>query len=54
MEYKNLSLIELSELIKIGKTTSQEVYTYFLDRTKQYNIELNVFNTIPKDDVSFG
>jgi aspartyl-tRNA(Asn)/glutamyl-tRNA(Gln) amidotransferase subunit A len=47
MDYKNLSLIELGELIKNGKTTNTEVYTYFLERTKKYNSELNVFNTLP-------
>lgn len=54
MEFKNLSLIELSELIKSGKTTSEEVYAYFLDRTKKYNEELGAFNTLPVDwvDVS--
>ena len=54
MDFKNLSLIELSELIKKGKTTSQEIYTYYLNRIKQYNIELNAFNTIPIDDFSIG
>jgi Asp-tRNA(Asn)/Glu-tRNA(Gln) amidotransferase A subunit family amidase len=47
MPYKNLSLIELSDLIKSGKTTSGEIYNYFLTRTKQYNGELNAFNTLP-------
>jgi hypothetical protein len=47
MPYKNLSLIDLSELIKNGKTTSEEIYSYFLDRTKQYNDELMAFNTMP-------
>lgn len=47
MEFKNLSLIELSELIRSGKATSEEIYTYFLDRTKKYNEELNAFNTLP-------
>lgn len=51
MPYKNLSLIELSDLIKIGKTTSEEIYTYFLERTKQYNDELNAFNTLPFDSI---
>ena len=54
MDYKNLSLFDLSELIKKGKTTSQEIYTYYLNRIKQYNIELNAFNTIPIDDFSIG
>jgi Asp-tRNA(Asn)/Glu-tRNA(Gln) amidotransferase A subunit family amidase len=49
MDYKNLSLIDLSELIKSGKATSEEIYSYFLERTKQYNGELNAFNTMPLD-----
>lgn len=49
MEFKNLSLIEIDELIRSGKTTSQEVYEYFLARTKQYNPELNAFNTLPEE-----
>jgi aspartyl-tRNA(Asn)/glutamyl-tRNA(Gln) amidotransferase subunit A len=51
MDLKNLSLIELSELIKAGKTTSDEIYTYFLDRTKEYNDELNAFTTLPQEGV---
>lgn len=53
MQYKHLSLIELRELIKSGKTTSEEIYSYFLDRTKQYNEELNVFNTLPVENPVF-
>lgn len=52
MEFKNLSLIELSELIHSGKATSEEIYAYFLNRTKQYNGELNAFNTLPTDTLS--
>lgn len=52
MDFKNLSLIELSELIKSGKTTSKEVYDYFLARAKQYNTELNAFNTLPVENMS--
>ena len=53
MPYKNLSLIELSDLIKSGKTTSEEIYTYFLERTKKYNGELNAFNTMPLENPIF-
>ena len=53
MDYKNLSLIELSDLIKSGKTTSEEIYNYFLTRTKQYNGELNAFNTLPIESPIF-
>ena len=47
MEFKNYSLIELRDLITTGKTTSEEIYTYFLDRTKKYNEQYNIFNTLP-------
>lgn len=52
MDFKNLSLIELSELIKSGKTTSKEVCDYFFARVKQYNTELNAFNTLPDEKFS--
>ncbi|MFZ2255542.1 MAG: hypothetical protein WAW59_03790 [Patescibacteria group bacterium] len=49
MDFKNLSLIELDDLIKTGKATSQEIYSYFLDRAKQHNRELDAFITLPPD-----
>ncbi len=49
MDYKNLSLIELSELIQDKKATSAEIYEYFLDRALKYNDELNAFNTLPSE-----
>lgn len=49
-----MSLLELSELIKNKKTTKQEIYTYFLERTKKYNEELNAFNTLPVDNPVFS
>lgn len=54
MDYRNLSLIELSELVKNKKTTNQEIYTYFLKRTEQYNNELNAFNTLPVESPVFA
>lgn len=47
MEFKNLSLLELEDLVKTGKATYEEIYAYFLDRAKKYNEELHVFNTLP-------
>ena len=47
MDFKNLSLLELTDLVKTWKTTSEEIYTYFLDRTKKYNEQYNIFNTLP-------
>ena len=49
MDYKNLSLIELSELIQAGQSTPAEIYAYFLKRAKEYNEELNAFTTLPVD-----
>lgn len=49
MDFKNLSLIELDELIKTGKATPQEIYSYFLERAKEHNSELNAFTTLPPD-----
>ena len=49
MEFKNLSLLELSDLISTGKATSREIYDYFLDRTRRYNEEYNIFTTLPRD-----
>ena len=54
MDYKNLSLIELSELIKNGTTTNTEIYTYFLERVQKYNAELNAFNTLPGENPIFS
>lgn len=49
MEYKHLSLIELDSLVKNGHATHEEIYQYFLSRTKNYNDELNVFITLPSE-----
>jgi aspartyl-tRNA(Asn)/glutamyl-tRNA(Gln) amidotransferase subunit A len=49
MDFKDYSLIELSALIKSGSTTSNDIYAYFLERTKKYNAELNAFNTLPEE-----
>ncbi len=49
MDFKNLSLLELADLVKTWKTTSEEIYTYFLDRTKKYNEQYNIFNTLPEE-----
>ncbi len=49
MDLKNLSLLELSELVSSGKATTDEIYIYYLDRTKKYNDELGAYNTLPPD-----
>jgi aspartyl-tRNA(Asn)/glutamyl-tRNA(Gln) amidotransferase subunit A len=52
MDYKNLSLSELHELILSGKSNEGEIYQYFLERAKKYNTELNAFLTLPSDSIS--
>lgn len=47
MDYKNLSILELSDLVKSGKTTTTEIYEYFRARSEEYNTELNAFTTLP-------
>ena len=49
MDFKNLSLIELDELVKTGKVTYDEIYKYFLGRVKEYNIALNAYTALPPD-----
>lgn len=49
MDFKNLSLIELNEFVKAGKTTYDDIYSYFLNRSKEYNPELNAYTTLPTD-----
>lgn len=43
MEFAFKSLQELQEILQSGKATSKEIYTYFLERSKKYNPELNAF-----------
>jgi aspartyl-tRNA(Asn)/glutamyl-tRNA(Gln) amidotransferase subunit A len=52
MDYKNLSLIELSELLQNKEATSEEIYEYFFERAKKYNGELNAFTTLPEQNPS--
>jgi aspartyl-tRNA(Asn)/glutamyl-tRNA(Gln) amidotransferase subunit A len=53
MDYKNLSLIELSELLQNKEATSKEIYAYFIERAKKYNEELNAFTTLPEQSPSY-
>ena len=43
---KNLSIIEIIDLIKSWKKTSKEVFDYFLLRIKKYDFKINSFNYI--------
>lgn len=45
-EFKNLSLREIIQEIKSGKTTNQEVYDYFLARIKALDPQIEAFNLI--------
>lgn len=46
MDLHELSLSQIQELISSGKTTSSEVFSYFQNRAKKLNPELNAFATI--------
>lgn len=48
MEFKHLSLIELTELVQSGQTTYQEIYDYFYNRTKTLDNKLAAFTTLPE------
>lgn len=54
MEFKNLTLVELQNLVNEGKTSYNEIYKYFLDRSEKYNADLNAFTTLPteKSDIN--
>jgi len=46
MNYKDLSLEQLIEEIKSGRTSREEVFKYFLNRIKKYDDKLQCFNYI--------
>lgn len=46
---KDLSLLEIIENIKSKKTTSKDVWNYFMKRIEKYNEKLWAFNYINKD-----
>ncbi|MGB2111230.1 MAG: hypothetical protein ACPHY8_05335 [Patescibacteria group bacterium] len=54
MTFKDLSLEEIIAKIKAGETTQSEVNTYFLERIKKYDGNLNAFNFINEnfEDIS--
>jgi aspartyl-tRNA(Asn)/glutamyl-tRNA(Gln) amidotransferase subunit A len=43
---KDLSLIEIIDQIKTGKTTSEEVFQYFLKRIEKYDGKVQSFNFV--------
>ena len=46
MEFKTLSLKEIIQEIKSGRTTQKEVYNYFLTRIKALDPTLEAFNLV--------
>lgn len=49
MELAYKSILELTELIDSGKISSQEVWNYFLTRTKKLDGELQSFLSLHED-----
>ena len=49
---KDLSLIEIIDLIKSWKTTSKDVFTYFLNRIEKYDSKINSYNFVNKNWLS--
>lgn len=49
MELSQLSLLEIQSRIDAGEFSYQEVYDYFLERTKRLDPSLQAFVTIPRD-----
>ena len=49
MNFKDLSLIEIIEQIKTGKTTKKEVFEYFLKRIEKYDDKVQAFNFVNTD-----
>jgi len=43
---KDLSLTQIIENIKTGKTTSEEVFQYFLKRIEKYDAKVQSFNFV--------
>ena len=51
MNFKDLSLEEIIGKIKSGETTASDVKSYFLERAKKYDGNLNTFNFLNEDVV---
>ncbi len=52
MSYKDLSLEQLIDYIKSGKTSKEEVFNYFLKRIEKYDWKLKSYNFINKNWLS--
>lgn len=49
MEYHKLSLEEIISKIKSGETTSEEVFSYFIERTKKFDSEIKSYNYLNEE-----
>lgn len=49
MNFKDLNLIEIIELIKDWKNTKEEIFDYFIKRIEKYNDKIFAFNFINKE-----
>jgi len=45
-DFKNLSLLEIVNLLKTKEVTQDEIKSYFLARIEKYNDELQAFNLV--------
>lgn len=53
MELRGLKLIDLLKLIEQKKISSNEVFNYFLNRSKKYNKLLNAYVTLSQSEANF-
>lgn len=49
MEFKNMSLLEIVDVIKTGKTTQKAVYDYFLARIDAQDGQIQAFNFVNRE-----
>ena len=49
MTYKDLSLEQIINEIKTGKTSRKEVFDYFQNRIEKYDPKIKSFNFVNKD-----
>lgn len=49
MDFAYKSILEIKELIDSGKTTSREVWEYFVDRAQDLDTKIDSFNSFHED-----
>ncbi len=52
MNFKDMSLVDIIDAIKSGKTTSSEVFDYFQARIKKYDGQVQSYNFVNKDGLN--